>query len=95
MYEVDIIDRDVIDATVNLIEELVPLLLKETVLPIKLGTKIGEVVISVHDAFFWKKFRRLLENGDLSEDARAKFCGRLESEGEDKKKSVRVELSKL
>lgn len=75
-----------VESAQDLIEELVSLLLNEAAMPVKIATTFVKTAVSFKEAFFWKKFSRLLEGGDLSEEERAKFYGKLEDENEEKKR---------
>lgn len=75
-----------VESTQDLIEELVSLLLNEAAMPVKIAATFVKTAVSFKEAFFWKKFSRLLEGGDLSEEERAKFYGKLEDENEEKKR---------
>lgn len=70
----------------DLIEELVSLLLNEASIPVKIAATSVKTAISFRDAFFWEKFKRLLKGGDLNEEDRAKFYGKLEDENKEKKR---------
>lgn len=75
-----------VESAQDLIEELVSLLLNEAAMPVKIATTFVKTAVSFKEAFFWKKFSRLLEGGDLSEEERAKFYGKLEDENQEKKR---------
>ena len=67
-----------VESAQDLIEELVSLLLNEAAMPVKIAATFVKTAVSFKEAFFWKKFSRLLEGGDLSEEERAKFYGKLD-----------------
>lgn len=84
-----------VESAQDLIEELVSLLLNEAAMPVKIATTFVKTAVSFKEAFFWKKFSRLLEGGDLSEEERAKFYGKLEDENEEKREKMPDVLFKL